>query len=154
MVPFEAVVAAVPLEPLVASSKWGFLTSPLSAFSPSSSDFLRFLTRWEILAAAFLGLESLLSPEIKDSNKLWTINRQFCESHSVVEKYCETRKNQHFFFVKSTFFFTEHSVEKCYKMRSWFLRKNQHFFRQINMFTKEVTKEMISRKIFEGDRVF
>ena len=78
------------------------MTSPLSAFSPSSSDFLRFLTRWEILAAAFLGLESLLSPEIKDSNKLWTINRQFCESHSVVEKYYKTRKNQHFF-VKSTF---------------------------------------------------
>ena len=50
--------------------------------------------------------------------------------------------------------FEYHSVEKCYKMRSWFLRKNQHFFRQINTFTKEVTKELISRKIFERDRVF
>ena len=35
-----------------------------------------------------------------------------------------------------------HIAEKCYKMRSRFLRKNQHFFRQINVFTKE----LISRK--------
>ena len=34
---------------------------------------------------------------------------------------------------------TFHSVEKCYKKRSRFLRKNQDFFRQINVFTKEVT---------------
>ena len=47
-----------------------------------------------------------------------------------------------------------HSMEKCYKKRSWFLRKNQHFFRQINVFTKEVTKELTSRKFFERDRVF
>ena len=31
--------------------------------------------------------------------------------------------------------------------------ENQHFFRQINSFTKEATKELISRKIFERDRV-
>ena len=30
-----------------------------------------------------------------------------------------------------------HSVEKCSKMRSRFLRKNQQFFRQINVFTKK-----------------
>ena len=47
-----------------------------------------------------------------------------------------------------------HSVEKYHKTRSLFLRKNQHFFRQINGFTKEVTKELISRKFFERDRVF
>ena len=38
-----------------------------------------------------------------------------------------------------------HSVENYYKMRSRFLRKNQQFFRQINVFTKEVTKKLISR---------
>ena len=27
--------------------------------------------------------------------------------------------------------------------------ENQHLFRQINVFTKEVTKELISQKIFE-----
>ena len=42
--------------------------------------------------------------------------------------------------------FTKHSVEKSSKTRSPFLRENCHFFRQINVFTKEVTKEMISRK--------
>ena len=42
--------------------------------------------------------------------------------------------------------FTKHSVEKSYKKRSRLLRKNHHFFRQINAFTKEVTKELISRK--------
>ena len=41
-----------------------------------------------------------------------------------------------------------HSVEKCYKTRSRFLRINQHFFREINVFTKEVTKQLISRKEF------
>ena len=41
-----------------------------------------------------------------------------------------------------------HSVEKCYKTRSRFLRKNQHFFREINVFTKKVTKELISRFFF------
>ena len=34
-----------------------------------------------------------------------------------------------------------------------FYGKNQHFFRQINVVTKEVTKELISRKIFKRDRV-
>ena len=37
------------------------------------------------------------------------------------------------------------SVEKYRKTRLQFLRKNQHFFRQINVFTKEVTNELISR---------
>ena len=51
---------------------------------------------------------------------------------------------------KSTFFrqisvLLSHSVENYYKMRSRFLRKNWHFFRQINVFTEEVTKELISR---------
>ena len=32
------------------------------------------------------------------------------------------------------------------KTRLPFLRQNQHFFRQINAFTKEVSKELISRK--------
>ena len=41
-----------------------------------------------------------------------------------------------------------HSVEKSSKTRSPFLRKNCHFFRQINAFTKEVTKELISRNFF------
>ena len=39
-------------------------------------------------------------------------------------------------------------MEKYYKMRSRVLHKNQHFFRQINVFTKEVTKELISRIFF------
>ena len=39
-----------------------------------------------------------------------------------------------------------HSVEKSSKTRSLILCKNEHFFRQINIFTKEVTKELISRK--------
>ena len=38
-------------------------------------------------------------------------------------------------FVKSN-----HSVAKSSKTRSPFLRENQHFFRQINVFTKEVTR--------------
>ena len=43
--------------------------------------------------------------------------------------------------------FTVHSsVTKLSKTRSLFLLKNQHFFRQINVFTKEVNKELISRK--------
>ena len=33
-------------------------------------------------------------------------------------------------------------------MRSRFLRKNPYFFRQINTFTKEVTKELIWRNFF------
>ena len=37
-------------------------------------------------------------------------------------------------------------MEKSSKTRSLFLQKNQDFFRQINGFTKEVTKELISRK--------
>ena len=32
------------------------------------------------------------------------------------------------------------SVQKYYKMRSRFLRKIQHFFREIDILTKEVTK--------------
>ena len=32
------------------------------------------------------------------------------------------------------------------KTQSRFLRKNEHFFRQINVFTNEVAKELISRK--------
>ena len=36
-------------------------------------------------------------------------------------------------------------MEKYNKTRSRFLEKNQHFFRQITVFTKEVTKELISR---------
>ena len=51
------------------------------------------------------------------------------------------------FFVKSIYA-TKHSVEKCYKPRSRFLRKNQHSFREINVHTKEVTKELISRNFF------
>ena len=52
------------------------------------------------------------------------------------------------------FVITLHSVEKSSKTRSPFLRENQHFpvkstfSRQINVFTKEVTKELISRKFF------
>ena len=45
-----------------------------------------------------------------------------------------------------------HSVEKYNKTRSRFLGKNQHFFRQITVFTKEVTNELISRN-FVRDRV-
>ena len=44
-------------------------------------------------------------------------------------------------------------MEKYYKMRSRFLGENHHFIRQINIFTKEVTKELISRKFCEHDRV-
>ena len=44
--------------------------------------------------------------------------------------------------------FPHHSVEKCYKTRSRFLRKNQHFFREINFFTIEVAKDLISRNLF------
>ena len=40
-----------------------------------------------------------------------------------------------------------------YKVRSRFLGKNQHFFPQTNVFTKEVTKELISRIFFQRDRV-
>ena len=32
--------------------------------------------------------------------------------------------------------------------------KKSTFFRQINVITKEVAKELISRKFFERDRVF
>ena len=45
-------------------------------------------------------------------------------------------------------------MEKRYKKRSRFLRKNHQFFRQINFYTKEDTKELIPRKILERDRVF
>ena len=41
-----------------------------------------------------------------------------------------------------------HTVEKSSKTRSPLLRKKHNFFRQINIFTKEVTKELISRKFF------
>ena len=56
------------------------------------------------------------------------------------------------------YFFRENKIihtfeEKSSKIRSHFLRKNEHFSRQINVFTKEVTKELISRKIFESDLV-
>ena len=44
-------------------------------------------------------------------------------------------------------------MEKLSKTRSPFLRENTQFFRQINVFTKEVTKELISRKFFERDLV-
>ena len=44
------------------------------------------------------------------------------------------------------FTFRTHSVEKSSITRSLFLPKIQHFFRQINVFTKEDTKELISRK--------
>ena len=40
------------------------------------------------------------------------------------------------------------SVEKYYKKRSRFFRKNQHLYRQINVFTKEVSKVLISRNFF------
>ena len=40
------------------------------------------------------------------------------------------------------------AVEKYYKTYQNFYG-NQRLFRQINVFTKEVTKELISRKIFE-----
>ena len=42
------------------------------------------------------------------------------------------------------------SVEKSSKTRSPFLRKNCHFFRQINVLTKEVTKELISRNFLSA----
>ena len=34
------------------------------------------------------------------------------------------------------------------------MRKKNHFFRQINIVTKEVAKELVSRKFFEHDCVF
>ena len=34
------------------------------------------------------------------------------------------------------------------------ITRNEHFFRQINIFTKEVTKELISRIFFMHDHVF
>ena len=37
-----------------------------------------------------------------------------------------------------------------YKTISWFLRINQHFSRQINVFAKEVTRELISRIFFSA----
>ena len=41
------------------------------------------------------------------------------------------------------------STEKCYKPRSRFLRKSQHIFRESNVFTKKVTKDLqISRNFF------
>ena len=43
-------------------------------------------------------------------------------------------KVKHIFFREIVWFF------ECYKTRSRFLRKNQHFFRQINVFTKEITR--------------
>ena len=46
-----------------------------------------------------------------------------------------------------------HSVEKSYKKRSRFLRKNQHFFRQINILLKKLIKSWFDG-IFEHDRVF
>ena len=49
---------------------------------------------------------------------------------------------------------SQYSVEKLSKTHSLFFRKNQHFFHQINVFTKEVAKELISRKNFHRDRVF
>ena len=69
--------------------------------------------------------------------KNWKINREIKFS----SKFCNT-------------FFRECSLEKNYKTRSRFLRKNQHFFRQINVFTKEVTKELISRNNFWWEREF
>ena len=53
-------------------------------------------------------------------------------------------------FVKSLVYMHAYfwKVEKYYKTISLFLQQNQQFFRQINVFTKE----MISRKIFEYDR--
>ena len=49
-----------------------------------------------------------------------------------------------------------HSVEKYNKMLSKFLRENQQFFRQITSFKQKKSKklqELISRKIFDRDRV-
>ena len=43
-----------------------------------------------------------------------------------------------------------YSVEKYYKTRSRFLRKNQHFSREFNIFIKEVTKRLISKIFFSG----
>ena len=50
--------------------------------------------------------------------------------------------------IREIFLLNLHSVEKYYKMRSWFLRKNLHFFREIDVLSKEVTKELISRNFF------
>ena len=61
------------------------------------------------------------------------------------------RRQFHENFVKSTCFVWKnekvtpfHTVEKYYKPRSRLERKNEYFFRQIKVFTKEVTKELIS----------
>ena len=43
-------------------------------------------------------------------------------------------------------------MEKYRKTRSRVLQENSSFFRQINVFTKEVNKELISRKFFTRDR--
>ena len=45
-----------------------------------------------------------------------------------------------------------HIVENSSKILLLFLRQNQLFFRQSNVLTKEVIKELISQKIFERDR--
>ena len=45
-----------------------------------------------------------------------------------------------------------HSVEKYYK-NDHDITEKPTFFRQINVFTKEVTKELISQKIFEHEIV-
>ena len=72
--------------------------------------------------------------------------------HSTAHRQCGNLKNSHSpKNISSNRFFSNlshNSVEKYYKTRSQFLRKNQHFFRQINVFTKEVTKELISRNFF------
>ena len=72
----------------------------------------------------------------------------FCNFHSVTD----------FFFQKfreiKRYNRTQCSVEKSAKTRSQFLCKNRHFFRQLNVFSKEVTKSLISRKNFERDRGF
>jgi len=45
-------------------------------------------------------------------------------------------------------------VKKSSKLRSLFFTEILTIFRQINVFTKEVPKELISRKSFQRDRVF
>ena len=80
-----------------------------------------------------------------------------------VHNYCALGENEKFT-VKICVGFTKYlpknvsvNVEKYHCLtQSQFLRRNHHFFRQINVFTKDVTKELISRKflsvlnIFEG----
>ena len=51
------------------------------------------------------------------------------------------------------YYYSQHSEEKKYITQSRFSRDNQHIFRQINYFTEEVTKKLISRKIFWCDCV-